>query len=293
MKTPKHFRVQPGRKLRLADWPTRVAPLCRSKEEYRERLEKNVAEMSRLQRLHYANSQHSVLLILQGMDTSGKDGTIRRVLSGINPQGCEVFSFKQPSAEELSHDFLWRAACRLPARGRIGIFNRSYYEEVLVVRVHPELLRGQGVPVSRGKDKSFWHGRFQAINAFERHLIDSNTVIVKIFLHISKEEQRKRLIARIDDAQENWKFSTADLHERGFWAQYMHAYERCLSATSSREAPWYIIPADAKEDARLIVSKIIRDTLQELKLTYPQADAKRRKELAEARKRLRGPSVRS
>jgi PPK2 family polyphosphate:nucleotide phosphotransferase len=282
----KDFRVQAGKKVRLREWPTIVKPICKSKDEYQELLEKYVAELSSLQQLHYASNRHALLLIFQGMDGAGKDGAIRHVMSGINPEGCEVFSFKQPSAEELEHDFLWRTTCHLPERGRIGIFNRSYYEEVLVVRVHPEILRSQGLPEELRDEKTIWEERYESIVDMERHLHRNGTKIVKIFLHLSEEEQRKRFVARIDEPDKNWKFSLADIHERKYWKDYVHAYEACLEATSTHHTPWYVVPADDKENARLIVSRIVLDALEDLKMAYPRTTAKRRAELQTIRKRL-------
>jgi PPK2 family polyphosphate:nucleotide phosphotransferase len=220
------------------------------------------------------------------MDASGKDGAIRHVMSGVNPQGCEVFSFKQPSAEELEHDFLWRTTCRLPERGRIGIFNRSYYEEVLVVRVHPEILAKQRLSEELRSDKSLWEDRYRSIVDLERHLTHNSTRTIKIFLHLSQEEQRKRFLDRIDEPDKNWKFSVADIHERTIWKQYVVAYEECLSATSTHDAPWFIVPADDKDNARLIVSRIVIDALEELKMAYPRTTAKREDELKSIRKLL-------
>jgi PPK2 family polyphosphate:nucleotide phosphotransferase len=220
------------------------------------------------------------------MDAAGKDGSIRHVMSGVNPQGCQVSSFKQPSAEELQHDFLWRSTCQLPERGRIGIFNRSYYEEVLVVRVHPELLINQGLSKELRDDKNIWKNRYQSIVNLESHLYGNGTRIIKIFLHLSKNEQQKRFLERIDEPDKNWKFSLDDVKERGYWKQYMMAYEECLQETSSEFAPWYIVPADDKENARLIVSQIVLDTFDELKLAYPKTSAKRRQELEEIRTHL-------
>ena len=282
----KDFRVQSGKKIKLSEWPTGGKPICDSKEQYQELLQKHVEELSSLQRLHYASHRYALLLIFQGMDSAGKDGAIRHVMSGINPEGCEVFSFKQPSAEELDHDFLWRTTCRLPERGRIGVFNRSYYEEVLVVRVHPELLRNEGLPEELRGEKSIWEWRYRSIVDLERHLHRNGTKIVKIFLHLSKEEQRKRFLARIDEPDKNWKFSLADIHERKYWKDYVDAYEECLSATSTRHVPWYIVPADDKENARLIVSRIVLDVLEDLKMAYPKTTAKRRAELQTIRKQL-------
>jgi PPK2 family polyphosphate:nucleotide phosphotransferase len=282
----KDFRVPSGKKVRLSKWPTVAKPVYTSKEEYKELLEKHVTELSSLQQFHYASNRYALLLIFQGMDSAGKDGAIRHVMSGVNPEGCEVFSFKQPSAEELEHDFLWRTTCRLPERGRIGIFNRSYYEEVLVVRVHPEILRNQGLSEELRDEKTIWEERYRSIVDLERHLHRNGTKIVKIFLHLSEEEQRKRFLARIDEPDKNWKFSLADIHERKYWKDYVKAYEACLEATSTRHTPWYVVPADDKENARLIVSRIVLDALEDLKMAYPKTTAKRRAELQSIRKQL-------
>ena len=282
----KDFRVRPGKKVELSEWPTSVKPVCKSKKEYRKLLEEHVAELSSLERLHYACNRYALLLIFQGMDAAGKDGAIRHVMSGVNPQGCQVSSFKQPSAEELEHDFLWRTTFRLPERGQIGIFNRSYYEEVLVVRVHPEILRSQGLSEELRDEKTVWEERYQSIAGLERHLYRNGTRTVKIFLHLSKEEQRKRFLERIDEPAKNWKFSLADIHERKYWKDYMAAYEACLNATSTHHAPWYVVPADDKENARLIVSQIVLDAFKEMKMAYPKTTAKRKEELESIRKLL-------
>jgi len=282
----KDFRVRPGEKVKLREWPTIVPPFCKSKKRYQKLLGEHVEQLAWLQRRHYASDRYALLLIFQGMDAGGKDGAIRHVMSGVNPQGCEVFSFKQPSVEELKHDFLWRTTCRLPERGRIGIFNRSYYEEVLVVRVHPEILRGQGLPDEFLDEKSIWDERYRSIVDFEEHLHRNGTRIVKVFLHLSKDEQRKRFLERIDEPDKNWKFSLADIHERRYWQHYMKAYEACLKATSTHHTPWHVVPADDKENARLIVSQIVLDALNELKMAYPKTTAKRRRELKSFRKRL-------
>ena len=282
----KDFRARPGTKVKLKEWPTRVKPFCKSKKRYQKLLEEHVEELSSLQRLHYASNRYALLLIFQAMDAAGKDGAIRHVMSGVNPQGCEVFSFKQPSAEELEHDFLWRTTRHLPERGRIGIFNRSYYEEVLVVRVHPEILRAQGLPDELLAAQAIWQERYRSIVDLEEHLHRNGTRIVKFFLHLSKDEQRKRFLERIDEPEKNWKFSLADVQERKYWKQYMQAYEACLNATSTNHAPWHVVPADDKENARLIVSQIVLDALRELKMTYPKTTAKRRRELKSIRKRL-------
>ena len=242
--------------------------------------------MSSLQQLLYASDRYALLLIFQGIDAAGKDGAIRHVMSGVNPQGCDVFSFKQPSAEELEHDFLWRTTRCLPQRGRIGIFNRSYYEEVLVVRVHPEMLLNEGLPEESRDPKTIWKERYRSIVDLEEHLHRNGTRIVKFFLHLSKNEQRKRFLARIDEPDKNWKFSLADVHERKYWKDYADAFEACLNATSTHHAPWYVVPADDKENARLIVSQILLDTLNELKMSYPRSSAKRREELKSIRKLL-------
>jgi len=282
----KDFRVEPGEKVKLKEWPTMVQPFCKSKKRYQKLLEAHVEELSSLQRLHYASNRYALLLIFQGMDAAGKDGAIRHVMSGVNPQGCQVFSFKQPTAEELAHDFLWRTTCRLPERGRIGIFNRSYYEEVLVVRVHPEILRAQGLSEELRDEKNIWEERYRSIVDSENHLYRNGTRILKFFLHLSKDEQRKRFLERIDEPDKNWKFSLADIHERKYWKDYVHAYEDCLNATSTHHAPWYVVPADDKENARLIVSQIVLDALSDLKMAYPKTTPKRRLELKSIRKQL-------
>jgi PPK2 family polyphosphate:nucleotide phosphotransferase len=282
----KKFRVRPGEKVKLKERPTMVKPLYDSKEQYQKLIKEHVAALSSRQRLLYASGRYAVLLIFQGMDAAGKDGVIRHVMSGVNPQGCEVCSFKQPSAEEMRHDFLWRTTRRLPERGRIGIFNRSYYEEVLIVRVHPEILRGQGLPDKKLDEKTIWEERYRSIVDLEKHLHRNGTRIIKIFLHLSKEEQRKRFLERIDEPGKIWKFSLADFNERKYWKEYMKAYEACLSATSIPHAPWYVVPADDKENARLIVSKIALDALNELQMAYPAITGKHRLELESIRKRL-------
>ena len=280
------FRVRAGKKVKLDKWPTIVKPVYESKAQYQQQLAEHVARLSALQQLQYASNRYAVLLIFQAMDAAGKDGAIKHVMSGVNPQGCQVFSFKHPSAAELEHDFLWRTTQCLPERGRIGIFNRSYYEEVLIVRVHPELLRSEDLVGAPPDTKTIWKDRYRSIVQQEDHLTRNGTRIVKFFLHLSKDEQRKRFLARIDEADKNWKFSQADLTERGFWDDYMAAYEDCLSATSTADAPWYVVPADDKENARLIVSHIVLDTLGALKMRYPKSDAKRRQELLAIRERL-------
>ena len=287
-------RVPPQSRVRLADHdpaatlgPAFAALHGRTiKERADAVLAENRAQLEKAQDVLWASASYSVLVVLQGMDTSGKDGTIKHVMSGVNPQGCQVFSFKHPSAEELEHDFLWRTTRALPERGRIGIFNRSYYEEVLIVRVHPEILRAQNLPDGLGAGTDFWEARYRSINGLEQHLHRNGTRIVKFFLHVSKEEQRRRFLERIDDPDKNWKFSRADLEERGYWKQYRKAYEACLQATSTRRAPWYVVPADDKPNARLIVSQVILETLRGLDIRYPRPDAKRRRELLAMRRKL-------
>jgi len=282
----KDFRVQPGEKVKLKKCATRVKPYYKSKEHYQKILGEHIEELSALQSLLYATNQYSVLLIFQGMDAAGKDGAIKHVMSGVNPQGCEVFSFKRPSVEELEHDFLWREVCRLPERGRIGIFNRSYYEEVLIARVHPEILQSEGLPNELLKGKGIWQERYRSINGLENHLSRNGTQIIKFFLNLSNEEQRMRFLERVDEAKKNWKFGRADFEERKYWKDYMKAYEVCLHATSTEMAPWYIVPADDKENARLIISQIILDTLKRLKMSYPEPTKAHRKELQSIRKQL-------
>ena len=280
------FRVPEGKKVRLDKWPTVVKPVYKSKAGYAALLAEHVAQLSALQQLLYAADSHAVLLIFQAMDAAGKDGAIKHVMSGVNPQGCQVFSFKHPSAEELAHDFLWRTTQCLPERGRIGIFNRSYYQKVLIVRVHPELLASEALPGASHGAKTVWKERYRSIMQQEAHLTRNGTRIVKFFLHLSPEEQRKRFLARIDEPEKNWKFSQADMQKRGFWGDYMKAYEACLGATSTRAAPWYVVPADDKENALLIVSHIVFDTLRSLGMQYPKSDAERRRELREMRPQL-------
>jgi PPK2 family polyphosphate:nucleotide phosphotransferase len=283
---PEEFRVEADEKVRLEKRPTRVGPFYKSKVHYEALLGEHISELSSLQSLLYASNRHAVLLIFQAMDAAGKDGAIKHVMSGVNPQGCQVFSFKHPSAEELKHDFLWRTTRNLPERGRIGIFNRSYYEEVLIVRVHPEILQGERIPGGLTGDRDVWEERYRSILGLERHLRRNGTHIVKFFLHLSKDEQRKRFLARIAEPDKNWKIGLADIEERRFWKQYMKAYEACLSATSTRHAPWYVIPADDKLNARLVISHIVLDTLKKLRMSYPEPDAGRRKELLAIRRRL-------
>ena len=284
---PKQFRVPPGDRVTLKEWPTSVEPIYRSKQHYQRLLSEHVEQLSRLQRLLYASDQYALLVIFQAMDAAGKDGAIRHVMSGINPQGCQVFSFKHPSAEELEHDFLWRTTRCLPERGRIGIFNRSYYEEVLIARIHPEILRGEGLPDDQTADGNIWQTRYQSIVDLERHLDRNGTRIIKFFLHLSKDEQRKRFLDRIDAPDKRWKFSQADLEERAYWKEYMKAYQECLSATSTGASPWYVVPADDKRNARLIVSRIIADTLGALKMNYPVLSEARLRELKAIRRALR------
>ena len=279
------FKVAEGDEVDLGLWATNVKPLSKSKKSYRKLLEDQVDELSDQQRLLYATNRHALLLVFQAMDTAGKDGAIRHVMSGVNPQGCQVFSFAHPSARELQHDFLWRTTRDLPERGRIGIFNRSYYEEVLIVRVHSDLLDAERLP-DPPADESVWHGRYRSIVDLEKHLHANGTRIIKIFLHLSKEEQRQRLLDRIDEPDKNWKFSKADIAEREFWDAYMLAYAHALSATSTADSPWFIVPADDKRNARLIVSQIVLDALKDLKMSDPVVSAARKRELKAIRKQL-------
>jgi PPK2 family polyphosphate:nucleotide phosphotransferase len=282
----KDFCVREGEVVNLRKWPTNVDPVYKSKDQYHKLLGEHVARLSALQQLLYASDRYAVLLIFQAMDAAGKDGAIKHVMSGVNPQGCQVFSYKHPAPAELQHDFLWRTTRDLPERGRIGIFNRSYYEEVLIVRVHPEILRSEGqLDVSLDATR-IWHERYRSMTNLERHLYGNGTRIAKFFLHLSKGEQRKRFLERIDEPEKNWKFSIADVEERKFWKAYMRAYEECLSATSTSESPWYVVPADDKENARLIVSQIVLDMLDGLKMTYPKTSKTRRQELQAIRNRL-------
>jgi len=280
----KEFRVGEGQKVDLKSWPTNIKPICESKDAYQSLLREHVDQLSEMQQKLYASNRYAVLLIFQAMDAAGKDSCIRHVMSGVNPQGCQVISFKHPSAQELQHDYLWRTTRELPERGRMGIFNRSYYEEVLIVRVHPEILSAEHIP--NNTDDDIWMERYRSINSLERHLHRNGTRVVKFFLHISKEEQQKRFLARIDEPEKNWKFSLADVEERKYWKDYMRAYEDCLSATSSRHAPWYIVPADDKPNARLIVSRIILNTVEGLNLAYPKSTSERQKDLQLIRQRL-------
>ena len=282
----KQFRVRAGKKVNLTGWPTKTKPFYKSKKHYTEILDDHIEELNKRQSMLYAFGRYSVLLIIQGMDAAGKDGVIKHVMSGVNPQGCEVWSFKQPSTEELKHDFLWRTTCRLPERGRIGIFNRSYYEEVLVARVHPEILRSQGLPDELLDEKTLWKERYRSINGLEKHLHCNGTRIIKVFLHLSKGEQRKRFLERIDNPAKNWKFGLADIKERKRWNDYRRAYEECLCMTSTESSPWHIVPADDKKNARLIVSQILLDILKQLRMEFPEANKARRKELKAIRARL-------
>jgi PPK2 family polyphosphate:nucleotide phosphotransferase len=285
-RTAESYRVSPGRRFRVSSCdPADTGGLDISKKHANALLAAGVVKLADLQTRLYAQNCWSLLVVLQAMDAAGKDSTIKHVMSGINPQGCQVVAFKPPSAEELDHDFLWRCARDLPERGKIGIFNRSHYEEVLVVRVHPELLAGQRLPPSLvGKD--VWKKRYQSINDFEHHLSRNGTRIVKFFLNVSKEEQRKRFLERLDEPEKNWKFSVDDVKNRACWGDYMRAYEDAIAATSTEWAPWYAVPADHKWFTRLIVAQVIVAALENLGLEYPKVDAERKKELARARRAL-------
>jgi PPK2 family polyphosphate:nucleotide phosphotransferase len=280
------FIVPKGATVDLDRWATTTKREYNAGNHYKEQLLSDVDELSRLQRLLYASDSYSVLLIFQAMDAAGKDGSISHLLTGVNPQGCEVFSFKQPSAAELDQDFLWRTTRKLPARGRIGVFNRSYYEEVLIVRVHEEIFRRERIPQEPVATASTWKGRYRSIVDLEKHLHRNGTIIIKFFLHLSKDEQRKRFIERIDDPEKNWKFSQADIAERKYWNDYMTAYGECLSATSTKAAPWHVIPTDDKKNARLIMSRIVIERLRELKLRFPKLSRVQQTELRTIRKQL-------
>jgi len=279
------FRVDEGDKVDLDKIKTETRPYYRSKDHYQEILEKQTEDLAHLQNLQYAHDRYALLIIFQAMDAAGKDGAIRHVMAGVNPLGCRVYAFKAPSPEELEHDFLWRASRHLPERGHIAIYNRSYYEEVLIVRVHPKILEGQKLPKDAA-GKHIWKDRYRSIVEFERHLHASGTRVIKFFLHLSKDEQRKRFLARIDDPEKNWKFNPSDVEERKYWDDYMKAYEACISATSTKEGPWYIVPADDKPNARLIIAEIIEQTLKDLDMGYPKATAEHKKELQALRKQL-------
>jgi PPK2 family polyphosphate:nucleotide phosphotransferase len=282
----KRFRVGKADKFRLSDYdPADTCGLELEKDVAKALLDTGVQRLSDLQERLYANDRWSVLLVFQAMDAAGKDSAIKHVMSGINPQGCQVHAFKQPSTEELDHDFLWRCAVRLPERGRIGIFNRSYYEDVLVVRVHPELLARQRVPEEL-KGKDVWKERFHSIRSFERHLADNGVLILKFFLYVSKEEQRKRFLERLEDPAKNWKFSMSDIAERKLWDSYMDAYEDMIRATSRDEAPWHVIPADNKWFARLVIAGTIVEAMEKLDLKYPKADGADHTEMEKVRKAL-------
>ena len=283
---PDDYRVRPGKNVDLDKWPTKGKPVYSSKDEYADMLHEHIEQLSAQQNLLYASNHYALLMIFQAMDAAGKDSAIKHVMSGVNPQGCQVFSFKHPSTEELEHDFLWNATRRLPERGHIGIFNRSYYEEVLIVRVHREILSNEDLPEELVDKKHFWRDRYRSIENLEDHLHRNGTRVIKFFLHLSKEEQKKRFLKRIDNPEKNWKFSADDIKERKYWNQYMKAYEECLSATSTQNAPWYIVPADDKESTGLIISRITLDALQAVKMAYPKSSPERRRELQAIGKQL-------
>ncbi len=278
-----NFRVPEGAELDLGRYETAFTDKYTNKVDAEKDLKSNIKKLSRLQRILYADNKHAILIIFQAMDAAGKDGTIRHVMSGLNPQGCQVFSFKQPSHEELDHDYLWRCVKALPERGRIGIFNRSYYEDVLVVRVHPEILASSPLPDKIKNDPNIWETRFDQIRNFERHLAQNGTHILKFFLNVSKQEQRKRFLARIDTPEKNWKFSASDVKERGYWDDYQHAYTDAIQATSTDESPWFVIPADNKWFMRLAVSEVIDGKLDSLDLKYPTLSSEHLERLQEAK----------
>ena len=280
------FRIAEGAEVALAGRNTNVSPLYDSPKHYRKRIEQKIAELTAMQSLLYANNRHSLLLIFQAMDAAGKDSAIKHVMSGVNPQGCQVFSFRRPSNAELSHDFLWRTTQCLPERGHIGIFNRSYYEEVLIVRVKSEILLSEALPAKTTQASDFWQQRYRSIKEMEGHLHRNGTRIIKFFLHLSKDEQGSRLLQRIDDPEKSWKFTTEDMAQRESWKQYQKAYENCLNATSTDDAPWYAVPADDKRNAHLIISEVILDALKSLRMTYPKPDRTHKRELMAMRKQL-------
>jgi PPK2 family polyphosphate:nucleotide phosphotransferase len=287
------FCVEEGKKVNLKKVPTSVKPLYIDKDDYKRQKEKHIHKFNEMQELFYSYSKYALLIIFQGMDAAGKDGAISHVMSGVNPEGCQTFNFKQPSAEDLEHDFFWREYKCLPERGRIGIFNRSYYEDVLVVKVHPEILNNQQLPPELTDKNKVWKNRYRSIVDIERHLYNNGTRIIKFFLHISEDEQKKRFLERIDQPDKNWKFGAADFKEREFWNDYMKAYEECISNTSTQRAPWYIIPADDKENARIIISQIINSKLKKFKMNYPIADDEKKKELLAIRDSLTGKENKS
>jgi len=284
-KFSKSYRIDHGKKFRLKDYDPADTAKLHSQERAGELLAKGVSRMADLQDKLYAQNRWGLLLVFQAMDAAGKDGVIKHVMSGVNPQGCQVYSFKAPSVEELNHDYLWRNMKCLPERGRIGIFNRSYYEEVLVVRVHPEILAKERIPATV-VSKNIWNERFEDICSFERYLSRNGFVIRKFFLNVSKKEQKKRFLDRLQQPEKNWKFSSADLHEREDWDEYMSAYEEMIANTSTPHAPWFVIPADNKWFTRLAVAAAIVDALDDLELSYPKMDPQKRKELADAQKML-------
>ncbi len=284
-KLAKSYRVDDGKHFRLKDYDPANTGHIKSEEHAKEQLQKDIARMEDLQAKLYAQDRWALLLIFQAMDAAGKDGTIKHVMSGVNPEGCQVTSFKTPSDTELQHDFLWRSNEHLPERGHIGIFNRSYYEEVLVVRVHPPVLAGEKLPPSL-VTKDIWTERFEDIHSFERHMARNGTVIRKFFLHLSKKEQKKRFLARLEEPEKHWKFSEADIHERDYWDDYQDAYEDMIRHTASKHAPWYVVPADNKWFTHLVVSAAIVETLEELHLSYPEVDAQKRKQIQAAQKLL-------
>jgi len=287
----KRFRIESGRGFRLKDFDPADTHGFKSKQKAEDRLAHDIDRLSELQQKLYAQDRWALLVVLQAMDAAGKDGTVKHVMSGVNPEGCDVVSFKTPTPEELDHDYLWRTTLRLPERGRIGIFNRSYYEDVLILRVHPEMIETNKLPPSLVSGK-VWKERYEDINAYERHLGRNGTVILKFFLHLSREEQLKRFLARLDHPQKNWKFSLADVRERGYWKKYQKAYEEAIRATATRRAPWYVVPADHKWFSRLVVAAAIVEQLEELHLAYPVLDKDKRRELAAAKETLLGESDR-
>lgn len=282
-----YVEINPDKKLKLIKIPTVLNPIYKSDDEYKELLTKNRARLQEYQTMLYASHDRPVLIVFQGMDTSGKDGAISHIISGLNPQGCSVISFKAPTSTELNHDFLWRVNCVLPVRGQMGIFNRSYYEEVLITRVHPELIHNEHLPGGDGYDKRFWNFRYRDIVNHEKYLHRQGYEIIKIFIHISKDEQKVRLLDRFNNPKKIWKISEGDVRERGFWKQYQAAYEECINETSSKSCPWYIIPGDDKQNARLMISQILVDRFERMKLQYPRLNSKEKSQLMKLKLELR------
>ncbi|MFI4910705.1 MAG: ADP-polyphosphate phosphotransferase [Sedimentisphaeraceae bacterium JB056] len=282
-----NFRIKPDIRINIEKLKTSVEPFYESKKDYKKLLSERIEILKTLQSKLYAHSRYSILLIFQAMDAGGKDSAIKHVMSGVNPQGCQVFSFKEPGNKELKHDFLWRSNLCLPERGMIGIFNRSYYEEVLIAKVHPEILNAQMLPDEIANSKDIWKNRYESIKCLESHLYNNGTRVIKFMLNISKQEQKKRFLSRINNPKKNWKFSQSDIDERQFWPEYMDAYEKCINSTTSKNAPWYVVPADDKKNARLIISEIMIKTLESLDIHYPEPTQKQKDTIINIGKKLK------